>query len=161
MPASRVSRSRDVQKLRDRITSGVTSQHFYLVLLGLDSFDTSRLVDRISKGLPYRACERFQNNLQITGNQLATLLQIPLRTLSRRKEQGRLKPDESDRLIRASRIVGQAAELFEGDFEGARAWLDEPNPALGGVSPMEMSETEVGAREVEGLITRLEHGVFA
>jgi uncharacterized protein (DUF2384 family) len=35
------------------------------------------------------------------------------------------------------------------------------NRALGGVSPFEMAKTEVGALEVENLITRIEHGVFS
>jgi uncharacterized protein (DUF2384 family) len=39
-------------------------------------------------------------------------------------------------------------------------WLRSPNRALGGESPLALSKTEVGAREVENLIGRLEHGVF-
>jgi uncharacterized protein (DUF2384 family) len=32
---------------------------------------------------------------------------------------------------------------------------------LGDVAPLEMAATETGAREVENLIGRLEHGVFS
>ena len=41
--------------------------------------------------------------------------------------------------------------------------LGDPKPTagLGGASPADMTSTEVGAREVERLIGRLEHGVFS
>jgi len=37
----------------------------------------------------------------------------------------------------------------------------QPNRALGNLSPLEMAATETGAREVENLMGRLEHGVFS
>lgn len=87
---------------------------------------------------------------------LAELAQIPPRTLARRKEEGRLDPDESDRLLRASRVFGRALALFEGDVDAARTWLSAEQPALGGMAPLELATTDVGAREVENLIGRLE-----
>lgn len=43
----------------------------------------------------------------------------------------------------------------------ARAWLSTPAPALANRTPVEVAATDVGAREVESLIDRLEHGVFS
>jgi putative toxin-antitoxin system antitoxin component (TIGR02293 family) len=40
-------------------------------------------------------------------------------------------------------------------------WLKSPQKALGGKTPLEYSDTEPGAREVEDLLGRLEHGVFS
>jgi putative toxin-antitoxin system antitoxin component (TIGR02293 family) len=51
--------------------------------------------------------------------------------------------------------------LFEGDREAAIEWLGAPRPALGGVTPFSLIASEVGGREVEALIDRLEHGVFS
>jgi putative toxin-antitoxin system antitoxin component (TIGR02293 family) len=70
-----------------------------------------------------------------------------------------LRPDESDRLVRAARVFSQAVGLFEGDGNAARQWLTVPQPALGGSTPWEYAATDLGAREVEGLIGRLEHGI--
>ncbi len=92
---------------------------------------------------------------------LGELVQIAPRTLSRRKEEGRLQPDESDRLLRVSRLVGRALELFEGDLETARKWLSTPLRSLRGKAPLELVKTEVGAQEVEALIGRLEHGIIS
>jgi len=153
--------SKDVTKLREHLRQGKLTPHYYVGLLGLRSFDTARLVDRIQEGLAYAALERFQKNVSLSSADVSALLQIPARTLSRRKDVGRLMPDESDRLVRAARVFGKAFELFEGDLEGARAWLFTANRALGGAAPVELAATDVGTREVEDLIDRLEHGVVA
>jgi putative toxin-antitoxin system antitoxin component (TIGR02293 family) len=50
--------------------------------------------------------------------------------------------------------------LFDGDREEARVWLTSPRQTLNEDSPLEFASTEVGAREVEDLIGRLERGVF-
>ena len=99
--------------------------------------------------------------LALPGGQLAEALGIPGRTLHRRKADARLTPDESDRLVRLSRLYAAALDLFEGDAAGARQWLASPALALGGATPLRWSQTEPGAREVEALIGRLEHGVFS
>lgn len=139
-------------------TSG---QHEYLSLLGLRSFDTASLLKRLDEGLSYAAFERLKRRLQVTSQELADAALITHRTLARRKKAGRFGPDESDRLVRLSRVFARAIELFEGDVEGARSWLMRPVLALGGVIPFELARTEVGAREVEMLIGRIEHGVIS
>lgn len=74
---------------------------------------------------------------------------------------GRVAKEESERLLRLAMIHEQAVNLFEGDATAASDWLARPRKALGGKSPLEAGETEIGAREVEDLIGRLEHGVFS
>lgn len=79
----------------------------------------------------------------------------------RRKGQGRLGTAESERLLRFSRLFVATVELFEGDAAAARRWLQTPKTALNHVTPLEMARTELGAREVEKLIDRLENGVYS
>ena len=136
-------------------------KHSYVALLGLRTYDTARLVKRLGEGLPFTAFERLGRSLDLTAKELAWLIQISPRTLARRKEQGRLRPDESDRLVRVARVFGRAIDLFEGDAVAARRWLATDNTALGGVSPLQMARSEVGAREIDALTGRLEHGVFS
>lgn len=135
--------------------------HPYVLLLGLDVGETAQLLQQVEQGLPYRSLVHFHQVLDIPINEMAHLAQIKTRTLSRRKERGRLQPDESDRLLRVARVFGKALELFEGDGEAARRWFTKPHKMLGGVTPAEMSKTDIGAVEVERLIGRLEHGVFS
>ena len=138
---------------------GVSWRHWYITLLGLKVQETATLLTEIQKGLAFDAWEHFIQNTDLRKEDAIGLVQITSRTLSRRKEEGRLHPEESDRLIRAARLFAQAADLFEGDVESARKWLAAPQPGLGGAIPIEYAATEVGAREVEGLLGRLEHGI--
>jgi len=154
-----VKTTRDIAAYRARIRSGRPTPYYYASLLGLKIHNPLELVESIRKGLSFEALERFQRNLALSMKDLAEVIQIRTRTLNRRKEEGRLQPDESDRLVRASRVFGKALELFEGDVQAARRWLTAPQKALGGERPLAAAGTDVGAREVENLIGRLEHGI--
>jgi putative toxin-antitoxin system antitoxin component (TIGR02293 family) len=57
--------------------------------------------------------------------------------------------------------IRKAVELFEDDADGAIHWLTTPRKAFNSQSPLQYSRTELGAREVENLIGRVNHGVFA
>ena len=115
----------------------------------------------ILRGFSFHEFEAFQAHSQLPPELVRQMVQLPTRTYQRRKLEGRLSSTESDRLWRLVRLFAQAQELFEGDTAAAAAWLQQPAPALGGLTPSGMAETEVGAREVENLIGRLEHGVFS
>jgi putative toxin-antitoxin system antitoxin component (TIGR02293 family) len=133
--------------------------HRYVALLGLRTFDTATLLERIGQGLSFSALERFVRATALPKDLATSAIQLTPRTLSRRKAEGRLHPDESDRLLRIARIFARALVLFEGDADSARRWLISAQPALGGATPLEYAATDVGSREVEALIGRLEHGV--
>ncbi|HEX9669674.1 MAG TPA: antitoxin Xre/MbcA/ParS toxin-binding domain-containing protein [Thermoanaerobaculia bacterium] len=151
----------DLLAFRRFLAQGKPGPHAYVVLLGRKTFGTRALLKSVEEGLPFSAFEHLLRNTALPVAELTELVQIRPRTLSRRKEQGRFEPDESDRLLRASRLFAQALELFEGDLDAARGWLAEAQPALGGAVPLAVARTEAGAREVEQLIGRLEHGVFS
>lgn len=151
----------DVRKFRKYLESGMPGTHAYVVLLGLSRFDFPRLIESIEKGLSFRAFERLQRNTGFSTEQLLELLQIPRRTLARRKSSGKLSAEESDRLVRLARVYGRALYFFDGDAEAATNWLTAPQFAFGGVRPSEMVRTDVGAQEVETLIGQLEHGILA
>jgi putative toxin-antitoxin system antitoxin component, TIGR02293 family len=99
--------------------------------------------------------------MSVSEVQLAEYLGISSRTLERRKADGRLKAAESERLVRLARLFELAAELFQGDTVRAARWMQVRRDALDRESPFSYSRTEAGAREVENLIGRLEHGVFS
>lgn len=129
--------------------------------LGLSSTSTPQLVEQLEVGLSFDTLQTFESNSGIDVVALAALIGIPDRTLARRRTAGRLAPGESERLLRISNIFEKAVELFEGDAEAAIHWLTTPKKALHGQQPLQYSRTEPGAREVENLIGRVEHGVFA
>jgi putative toxin-antitoxin system antitoxin component (TIGR02293 family) len=115
----------------------------------------------VEEGLTFASWQRLQEYAGLTQKQMTDAVQVNEKTLGRRRSSGKLTPLESHRLVRLSRIIVRATELFEGDQAAARRWLTSPRPALGGVTPLEAIRTEVGAREVEQLIERLEDGIFS
>lgn len=153
--------TKDLERFRQYLRRGAPGPHAYVTLLGLETFDPPDLLRAVKKGLPYRAFERFRRNTSLSFERVTDLIDIPRRTMTRRKRDGRFLPDESDRLLRASRLFGKTLELFEGDRDAATEWLTTAQPALGGTIPLDLARTEIGAREVERLVGRLEHGVFA
>jgi len=87
-------------------------------------------------------------------------LAISRSTLVRRRKSGRLDMQESDRLLRYARLYARALTVLQNEG-AARDWLKQPARALSFVTPLTFAETEAGAREVEALLGRIEHGVFS
>jgi len=119
----------------------------------------TELIRKIQKGLRFSELETLQNSIDLPFEQLAAKLSISRSTLQRRKAAGRLSPDESDKVMRLSRLLEHATNVF-GDIERARAWLKFPQRGLGGAIPLDYAETEVGAREVDDLLGRIEYSVY-
>jgi putative toxin-antitoxin system antitoxin component (TIGR02293 family) len=118
------------------------------------------MIEALEEGFPYSAMMRLQRRSGLPATRIAELINVPTRTLMRRKASGRFLPDESERLLRLSNVFERAVDLFEGDLGEAVRWLSNPVRALDGQAPFEFARTEVGAREVEDVIGRLQHGVF-
>ena len=125
-----------------------------------EAAQTSTLIEQVRRGLPIAELTALQSGLQVPLELLASKLAISRATLQRRKASGKLSPDESDKLLRFSRLLSQATEVF-GDATKAREWLKLPQRGLGGAVPLEYAETEIGAREVENLLGRIDYGVYA
>ena len=159
MSLAKRSRPKAVDRFWREITADPHRAHAHVSLLGLQTYETAQLHSRVREGLSYEAFERLRQVLDLPASRTAEILQIPPRTLARRREAKKFEPEESDRLIRLSRLIGLALQLFEGDLEEMRPWLTAPHAALANQAPLEFATTEIGAREVENLIGRLEHGI--
>jgi putative toxin-antitoxin system antitoxin component (TIGR02293 family) len=118
------------------------------------------LHDLVHMGLPLRELEDLQASLRMPMDKLVPKLAMSKATYHRRKASGKLDPSESDRVVRFARLMGRAVEVLESE-DNARAWLNSPQIGLGGAVPLDYAETELGAREVEDLLGRLEHGVYS
>lgn len=120
------------------------------------------LADLIEAGLPRETAEQVRDHLQLTEQEMAACLGISTKTLQRLAKQpkGLLSQVQGDRLYRLARIVTLAEQVFE-DTGRAHSWLREPQRGLGYRIPLELMRTEVGAREVENLLGRIEYGVLS
>ena len=114
----------------------------------------------VRKGLPFAALETFVSTIGIPIAEVIEVLGVATRTLARRKDRRILTPAESDRLYRLARIACMAIQVL-GSPEKAKQWLERPNRALGGDTPLSFLDTEIGARQVEAVLGRIAHGIFS
>lgn len=121
--------------------------------------DNHAMVQRVEEGLPVMDVVKFSKQAGFTNDELAKLINIPARTYARRVAgKGRLKVAEGERAARLMRVYDRAKQLFVTE-ENTLGWFHAKILALGGRTPLEYAQTEPGAREVENVIGRIEHGI--
>lgn len=85
---------------------------------------------------------------------------IPQRTLQhRRSRKEKLTVEESDRVLRAIRVLSLAVSVY-GSRERALDWLRKPHARLEGRSPLSLLRTDTGSRIVEELLIQIDEGMF-
>ena len=129
-------------------------------ILRLRTTSSAELRDAIRSGLPFSAFEALTKQLEISPQRFTAVFGIPPRTVARRKEARHLNPQESDRLYRVASTLSQAVEVL-GSIDKARLWLKTPNRALGCEMPLDLLDTDIGTRQVEEVLLRLNYGIFS
>lgn len=124
-------------------------------LLGADD-----LARQIRAGLPYSTAEDLMQVMGLSQVELATLLGVSERTLTRSKRAVRLSPVASDRLVRLARVALHGSDTL-GSGDALRRWLRMPNRALGGRVPLTLLDTDIGVRDIEAVFGRIDHGIFS
>lgn len=117
------------------------------------------LMRQALEGLPFSAFESLRRLVGVSSEELGGVISIQPRTLTRRRKEGRLQPTESDRLVRAARIVAHAVRAL-GSKDRAVRWLKKANRSLGGAVPLRWLDNEIGSRQVDDALGRIEYGVF-
>jgi putative toxin-antitoxin system antitoxin component (TIGR02293 family) len=117
-------------------------------------------VDVVRHGISSRALDAMLKSIGLSQAELAQALDIPERTLARRKREGVLSREESAKLLRLARVAARAAEVFD-DLDLALAWLKTPVAALEDATPLSLVDTDIGTDSVMDTLGRIEHGVFA
>lgn len=117
-------------------------------------------VESIKEGLPVASALAFKEALGLTNRELSELLGVSARTVLRWiPGKSRLDVSSGDRLVRTARLFAIASDVLEDD-EAAVHWLRSPQDPLDGAIPLDLAATDVGARAVEALLGRMEHGVY-
>jgi len=130
-------------------------------ILNMDVRSDLDLAALIQGGLPVRSLELVLSEGLLDAAEAHELMIVPRRTLTRRKEkQQGLTPVQSDRLTRVVRVFMRAAEVLGSGGKAAR-WMRKENRALAGRRPLDLLKSDVGARLVERILGRIEHGVYS
>ena len=119
--------------------------------------NVDQLRETVKAGLPYAALEALIGKFGLAREEAAAALHLPQRTIARRKKEQKLQADESDRLLRLSRVGAQAVATL-GSEEKAVQWLRRPNRALGKRVPLDLIDSDIGTRQVEEVLGRIENG---
>ena len=119
------------------------------------------LSNKILEGLPVKWIEDFKNLYQITDKEVASLLAVNTRTITRLKKDPKhnLPLTMSDRLYRMFNVLAIAIKVFN-NVEEAVTWLKTKQFGLDENVPLELLKTEAGAREVESELMRIEYGIY-
>lgn len=128
-------------------------------ILGRAAAGAQTLIPAVERGIRFDAVSHIKKLYEIPDAFARRLLAVSDRTWARRKASDRLTPVESDRLYRLARVIARTEEVF-GSRAKAALWLKEPNRALGARAPLDLLATDEGARRVEDVLVRIEHGVY-
>lgn len=125
------------------------------------TLDTDALttVASVREGLPLSLVDSTLASGQLTPAELDRLA-LPRKTLAHRRTLGRLSAEQSDRLLRILRVINEAESTFASP-EKAHRWLRRPTTALANNAPLDLLDTDIGARHVEALLGRIAHGIAA
>lgn len=118
------------------------------------------LIRSVREGLAFVSYDNLKDRYGIASEEMVKILNIPGRTVARRKREKRFEADESDRLLRLGRVAALAEETL-GSRQKAARWLRAPNRALGGEQPLRLLDTDPGARRIEDMLLRISHGVYS
>ncbi len=117
-------------------------------------------VPLLRKGLPVASLEAVTRELELSLDAAAESLGLARRTIARRRQENKaLDSSESERVLRLARTLAHAIDVLA-SHEKARRWMLEPNRSLGGVTPVSLLDTDIGASAVDDVLTRLEYGVI-
>jgi putative toxin-antitoxin system antitoxin component (TIGR02293 family) len=128
-------------------------------VLGVEVQGEADFVDVLDRGVPLAALDHLARRA-LAWEEIERLI-ISRRALAARRAKGQtLTLGESERAVRAASIAALAEETFA-DEDKAHLWLRRANAALGGRRPLDLLETEPGARMVERLLYRTAYGIAA
>jgi len=127
-------------------------------VLGRTVTSIEELEEMVGEGLPKAALRTTVRRVFLLARDANRCLYriVPEATYKRRN--GKLRVIESERTERLARVIA-AAETVWDDQNDAREWLTKPHPELGDRAPIECALTELGARQVESVLDRLQYGL--
>jgi len=129
-------------------------------LLGVEVRSDADFATLVDRGVPVASLAELADREGLNPEDVDRLI-IRRRTLAHRKARNQpLNRTESERAIRVASITALAEETFV-DPGKAKAWLRQPMAILDGKRPIDLLDSEPGARVIEQLLHRIGHGVAA
>lgn len=145
--------------------SSITSVH------GVSNLDPMARVDLVRQGVPAAFLQQLSDELRMDRSALYQTLGMARSTTERKlRENKRLSPADSERVVGLARLVGQVARMLDESTdsdartldaaEWTASWLGRPNGALGGLRPAELMDNAEGRALVADVLARTESGAY-
>jgi putative toxin-antitoxin system antitoxin component (TIGR02293 family) len=122
--------------------------------------DVTRTIRRIRRGVSADVFAKLADALALSRQDVANRLGLVARTLDRQRKAGvPLSPEASEKVLRLERILELTRRIVPDDRAAAR-WLLTPAGPLDNTAPIDLLDTDVGAREVEAYILGIGYGHY-
>jgi putative toxin-antitoxin system antitoxin component (TIGR02293 family) len=114
----------------------------------------------LRKGVNKKDLELFKEVAGLDYDALAKLLSVTRATLINKKGAAKFSITIAERVIALIDLYAMGYDLFE-SIPAFNHWMSRPNRALGGRSPLEVSDNQFGREEVKQILGRIEYGVYS
>jgi len=118
------------------------------------------LFSSLKEGFSYTTIEALVQFGWVNRKEFSAVTGIAMSTLDRRKNEGTLNTQESDKVYSLVRLIDAATDLFSGNTDKASAWIRKNAKGLGGRAPIDMIRTTAETESVVDFIGRVKHGVI-
>jgi putative toxin-antitoxin system antitoxin component (TIGR02293 family) len=152
-------------QLEHDVKAGSSANRITWDILGASQFMPSApvsmndFVKATDKGIPKRAVMNLAEVMEVPMKDMAPLLNVSYKTLSRKKNNDVLDALTSSLSIELASTVARGLSLFE-SREKFNTWLQKKNRALDGFTPFQYLNTPTGIRTVNRILGRMEEGIY-
>lgn len=112
----------------------------------------------VEDGLPVEAVAQLQAKLKRFGVSSPSTYVDSIVSRASRKRRDRLTAEEGEKLVRVAAILARTLDVWENE-DAAAEFLTSPHGELGGDTPIERALSEIGARQVEDVLLKLDLGL--
>lgn len=140
------------------------------VNLAIERLSPNQRIDELRKGFPAVVVVELANKMGWSQEHAIDVFKLKRSTVIRKlRDEKPLDTPDSERLLSVMDMIEQVRQMVarSGDaigFDASKwlaAWLDAPNPALGGRLPSDYLDTNEGVQIVRRLLAQMETGAYA
>ena len=122
--------------------------------------ETMDLIRASEEGIPKKALLTLRDHLDMPMKTLAPIVGTSERSLQRLADDSALSPAVSENTLRIAKILEKGVDTF-GTVDDFKDWLDSPNGAMRGRTPMSLLNSQFGCQLVMNVLVRIDYGVHS
>lgn len=165
----KIKRTSSQNNLMDSVESylkkGISANRLTWIILGGKNFmnaEPNSMLDFVAasnNGIPKLAILNLAEVLNIPMKDMAVLLNVSYKTLSRKRKSDILNSIVSSLSVEIANTITKGLFVFE-DVDKLNRWLHKENRALKGQKPFDLLNTPTGIKLVNQVLGRIEEGVY-